>query len=645
MSAPAELGVTLPERFLVERELGRGGMGTVFLARDRSLERAVAIKVLVPELSRAIGPERFAREIRVTAQLVHPNIVPLFDSGASDGSLYYVMPFIAGETLRHRLEREGKLPVEDVVHVLTDLAEALAYAHGLGIIHRDLKPANVFWYGGRALLADFGIATSTDGPPPEITLTATGTIVGTVAYMSPEQGTGSRGLDGRSDLYSLGCVAYELLAGELPFARATAVATLAAHLADTPVPVRDKRPQVDDSLAALIHQLLEKEPERRPANAAALLEHLRSLREPRSTSATRAVTVAPAPAVAAASADAPAAQQLITTALGLWETAVQGGEGARAKLDMARVYFAKALSLAPNSARALAGLADVHQVMGLRGFADVEDSFAAARDYRLRALAADDSLGEVHTSLGTDFLYWEDDFETAGTELARGAELAPAYPAGRRMYGCWLKIAGRLPEALEQMRAAVKLAPHGAFFHVGLADVLMALGRYDEAVRPLRDALRLAPRYEAALERLEMSCHRAGRHDEALDARRSLLGVRGAADRAALVAEEAERDGWPAARERDLRRDLEGLLAQAEREDPFADVRSSRQLADKIIIVLAELGEWSLAMDWVERAYHHRPGRLRRVLTDLPYDHHGLARDPPYARLLRTAGLEDLLDE
>jgi hypothetical protein len=153
----------------------------------------------------------------------------------------------------------------------------------------------------------------------------------------------------------------------------------------------------------------------------------------------------------------------------------------------------------------------------------------------------------------------------------------------------------------------------------------------------------LLPRYEAALERLEMSSHRAGRHEEALDARRMLLGIRGDTGRMEQLAAEAAVDGWLVARERDLRRELEALLARAEREDAFQDLGGSRQIADKIVIVLAELGEWSQAMDWIERGYHRRPGRLRRVLTDLPYDHHGLASDPRYVRLLRTAGLEDLL--
>jgi tetratricopeptide (TPR) repeat protein len=171
----------------------------------------------------------------------------------------------------------------------------------------------------------------------------------------------------------------------------------------------------------------------------------------------------------------------------------------------------------------------------------------------------------------------------------------------------------------------------------------MALGRYEEAVGALRHALRLQPRYEAALERLEMSCHRAGRHEEALDARMALLALRGETGRAAALAERTEREGWLAAREQDLRAEVNALLDRATREDPFTDPNTSRQLADRIIIALADLGEWHGAMDWVERAYHRRPGRLRRVLMDLPYDHHVLAVDSRYARLLRTAGLSELV--
>lgn len=639
-SASPEYSV-LSDRFSIERELGRGGMGQVLLAHDELLDRLVAIKVLSAEISTAIGADRFHREIHLTARLVHPNIVPLFDSGESAGSLYYVMPFINGATLRDRLVAEGLLPPDDVVRILSDLAEALAYAHGMGVIHRDLKPENVFWYGARAILADFGIALSTNALPGP--LTQPGLVVGTCSYISPEQASGDRP-DNRADLYSLGCLAFELLTGELPYDRPTAAALLAAHVL-APVPsVRSKRPELDLRLDALCRQLMAKTPDERPANAAVVLGVLRELHNSAEhpTATVRVSQVAPP--VAAVRAPVPAeVENLITKGRELWTNAVQGGDAARSRLEMARIYLEKASALMPTNALAMINLASVYTVQAARGFADREAAFRRAQELRLGALALDENLGDVHISLGIQFLYWEDDFEEAGRELHRGVELAPGDTTGRRFLAVWLKIAGRLPEALEQMRIAVELAPDAPFQQVGLGDILMALGRYDESIAPLRKALRLAPGYDAALERLEMSCHRAGRHEEALDARRALLGVRGEHQRAALLAEEVSKDGWLQARERDLRRDLAALEAQAVAEDPFSELRTSRQLADRLIILHAELGEWTRAMDWVERSYYNRPGRLRRVLTDFPYDHHGLARDSRYVRLLRTAGLTDLL--
>jgi tetratricopeptide (TPR) repeat protein len=500
----------------------------------------------------------------------------------------------------------------------------------------------VFWYGGRALLADFGIATATSTTLAGGPLTGTGTIVGTVAYMSPEQASGSRELDGRSDLYSLGCVAFELLTGQPPFTGDTPMALLAAHLT-APIPsVRALKPGVPLRMATVVEQLLSKQPAGRPPTAAAFLESMRT--DPGlGALSPGAKPAGPARPSRAAAATAPEAHALVEKGRDLYTRAIQGGEGARDKLEMARVYCEKALAHAPNDALALVLLSDITAVFGIRGFADFDESLARARELRMRALAADDTVGEVHISIGTNFLYWQDDFETGGIELERGVELSPDNPEGRRLYGAWLKIAGRAADALEQMREAVRLAPRAPFMYVGLADVLMTMGRYHEAIGPLRDALRLLPRYEAALERLEMSCHRAGRHDEALDARRMMLGIRGETDRMEQLAADVAADGWLVARERDLRRELAALEARAEQEDAFRDLRGSRQLADKIVIVLAELGEWSQAMNWIERGYHRRPGRLRRVLTDLPYDHHGLASDPRYVRLLRTAGLEDLL--
>jgi|GEM_PF-637958 len=646
LSVPQELVSSLASRFKIQRELGRGGMGAVLLAHDTSLGRPVAIKVLSAEASQAVGADRFAREIQLTARLVHPNIVPLFDSGEAGGSLYYVMPFIEGETLRSRLDQEGPRPVAEVMRIVADLAEALAYAHSQGIVHRDLKPENAFWYGGRTLLADFGIAKHTDSTSPRTgNLTTAGMIMGTLAYMSPEQGTGADHIDGRSDLYSLGCVAFELLTGQPPFTGPNPMAVLAGHLTG-PVPsLLAARSEIEPAVATFVERLLAKDPNDRPATASVLLEELRAA-ETRRGEAVPVTPINPMPSKPVCPEpcwESPEVKQQYEKGRTLYMSAVQGGAGSRDKLELARIYLEKAQTMAPENARILIALADVHHVLGIRGFTDMREAIRKAKEMQLQALALDESIGEVHSSLGVTFLYWEDDVETAGVELKRAVELNPEEAMCRRHMGSWLKIMGRLDEALVEMRAAVRLAPRAPFIHVGLADVLMALGRYDEATGPLRDALRLSPQYEAALERLEMSCHRAGRHEEALDARRILLNIRGEAETAARLAADTEAEGWLVARDHDLRRELNALLELAEREDPFQDRAGSRQLSDRIVIVAAELGEWTLAMDWVERAYLRRPGRLRRVLTDLPYDRGGLAVDPRYARLLRTAGLEDRL--
>src|SRR5689334_16725191 len=212
MTTAAALTSALADRYRVERELGQGGMATVYLAHDLRHERDVAIKVLLPELGAALGGERFLAEIRTTARLQHPHILPLLDSGAADQLLFYVMPFVAGETLRARLERERQLPIEDAVQIAREVADALGAAHDQGIIHRDVKPENILLRGGHALVADFGIALAVQHAGGA-RMTQTGLSLGTPQYMSPEQAIGERAIDARSDIYSLGAVTYEMLTG------------------------------------------------------------------------------------------------------------------------------------------------------------------------------------------------------------------------------------------------------------------------------------------------------------------------------------------------------------------------------------------------------------------------------------------------
>src|SRR6186713_1172096 len=206
------VGPTYP----IERELGRGGMATVYLARDLRHRRNVALKMLHPELSAVLGSERFLKEIELTANLQHPHILPLFDSGSAEGQLFYVMPFIEGEPLRARLEREKQLPVADAVRIATEVADALGYAHAHGVIHRDVKPENILLHGGHALVADFGIALAVQQAGGQ-RMTQTGLSLGTPQYMSPEQAMGEKTVDHRADIYALGAVTYEMLTGDPPF--------------------------------------------------------------------------------------------------------------------------------------------------------------------------------------------------------------------------------------------------------------------------------------------------------------------------------------------------------------------------------------------------------------------------------------------
>jgi eukaryotic-like serine/threonine-protein kinase len=229
VTAPLDrLASALGDRYALERQVGEGGMATVYLARDLKHERKVAIKVLRPELSVSLGADRFLREIRVAANLQHPNILGLYDSGECESLLYYVMPFVEGESLRDRLNKEQQLPIHDSLQIVREAADALQYAHERGIVHRDIKPENILLLGGHALVADFGIARAVTQAGGD-KLTQTGMAVGTPAYMSPEQSLGSDHVDARSDVYSLGCVLYEILIGQPPFTGPNSMAIMARH--------------------------------------------------------------------------------------------------------------------------------------------------------------------------------------------------------------------------------------------------------------------------------------------------------------------------------------------------------------------------------------------------------------------------------
>ena len=277
--ALAQFEAALADRYRVERELGRGGMATVYLAEDRRHSRKVAIKVLRPELGAILGSERFLNEIKVTASLNHPHILPLHDSGEAAGFLYYVMPFVEGESLRQRLARERQIPVDEAVTIAREVADALGYAHSHGVVHRDIKPENILLESGHASVADFGVALAIVAAGAD-RLTATGLVVGTPAYLSPEQAAGEGDLDGRSDLYALGCVLYEMLTGEPPITGPSVAAVLARRSTEPPPSARTVRDAVPPELDEILRRTMAPMPADRQRTAAQLIAELNQVAVP-----------------------------------------------------------------------------------------------------------------------------------------------------------------------------------------------------------------------------------------------------------------------------------------------------------------------------------------------------------------------------
>ena len=276
----SRLQTALADRYRIERELGQGGMATVYLAEDLKHHRKVAVKVLRPDLAATLGPERFAREIEVAARLQHPHILGLLDSGDADGFFYYVMPYVEGETLRDRLTRGGELPVPEAVRLLGEIAEALATAHRAGVVHRDIKPENVMLSGRHAMVMDFGVAKAVTEASSGHQLTSAGVALGTPAYMAPEQATADPHMDGRVDIYAIGVMGYEMLTGGTPFPGLNPQQMLAAHVTRAPVPVGQQRDGLSPALEALVMRCLAKRPADRFQTADELVAALEPLAAP-----------------------------------------------------------------------------------------------------------------------------------------------------------------------------------------------------------------------------------------------------------------------------------------------------------------------------------------------------------------------------
>ncbi len=517
-------------------------MATVFRALDVKHGRTVAVKVLHPELSEALGPERFLREVRITAKLSHPHILPLLDSGASDGLLYYVMPFVEGESLRDRLVREGQLPVGDALRIAREVADALGNAHSLGIVHRDVKPENILLQGGHALVADFGIARAFDGADHQ--LTNTGIAIGTPLYMSPEQAHGEVTVDGRSDIYSLASVLFEMLTGEPPFVGPNAMAITTKKLTETPPPLRTRRNTVSASTEVAIARALARAPADRFRTAQEFAEAL----DASVTTGERAVVPVPSwrrPAIAAA-----AVLALVAAA---WAAGRGGSAGAPGAGELSSVAVLPFENLSPDTAQAYfaIGLNDeiitsLSMVEGIRVSSRTSSSLVASQGLELKVIG--ERLGVESVVEGSVRAYgdrirvaarlvkvadgypiWSQTFERASDDALKiQSEIAGAIVEalkGRMVVGHLQAVSSgttdpvaydlylqaqalrlrqtdaSIARAVELLRESIRRAPDFARAHATLGTALAVQGWYEQ--RPPREVFPLAAQAAEEAMRLD----------------------------------------------------------------------------------------------------------------------------------------------
>src|SRR5439155_1005222 len=456
------LQVALAERYSIEREPGHGGMAAGYLAEDLKHRRLVALRVLSPDLAASLGTDRCLREIDIAARLTHPHILPLHDSGEADGLLYYVMPYVEGESLRGRLNRERQLPLEDALHITAEVADALDYAHSHDVLHRDIKPENILFQSGHAVVSDFGIARAL-GVAGVSRVTGTGIAVGTPGYMSPEQSGGVEQPDGRSDLYSLGCVLYEMLAGDPPFTGWSAGAILARQAAG-PVPrLRTVRDTVPDWVEQAVTRALAKAPADRFPTAADFNAadgfHLWSATYEREMKDVFAIQDEIARAIVSALkvklTDEPSlalveprtanveAYALYLKARYFWRRKSASG------LKKGIEYFQQAIAVDPGYSLAYAGLADSHIALGYYGYLPPKDVFPPAKAAADAAIRIDDGLAEAHTARACVSLLYEWDWLGAERGFQRAIELKQGYPTAHFWYACYLWAVGRTEDSCE----------------------------------------------------------------------------------------------------------------------------------------------------------------------------------------------------
>ena len=513
------------DRYQIGREIGRGGMATVYLARDLRHDRDVALKVLDPELMASLGEERFLREIRLIARLQHPNILPLHDSGKADGLLYYVTPFVSGDTLRARLVAGRTLPVDEALRLTTEVASALDYAHRQGIVHRDIKPENILLQDSHAMLADFGIARAL-ASAGEQSLTRTGLALGTVAYMSPEQAAGEREIDGRSDLYSLACVLYEMLVGEPPFTGPNAQAVMARRFAEPPPSVRRLRETLTEQLDRTVVRALARDPADRFQTAGHLIAAL--------ATAAGDSTNAPVPRVAPVwsapkeplSRNAEAREHFLSARrITLRRNA--------ADLATAADHLARAVALDDEFAAAHALMGAVHMLR-----ADLheplESACAAGTAAASRALAIDSRGAMAHATLGlAATLSWK--WTTPEASFARAVECEPESPLVHQWHAIYLCARGRASEARQALHHARSLDETNTVVHAAAGMVAYYDRDFAAAISALQRACSLEPSSEHHPLLLATALGASGDTDRAMSCCERAINLAGRVDPLALA--------------------------------------------------------------------------------------------------------------
>jgi len=636
----------LAPRYTIRRELGRGGMATVLLAHQNAPDRLVAIKVLHTEVAAGFAPDRFLREIQLLATLQHPNILPLYDSGVAGGALYYVMPFVSGESLRERLKRDGALPIHLALRIAGESAAALGFAHRQGVVHRDVKPENILLSDDHVLIADFGIARAVAQSADE-RLTSTSVIIGTPAYMSPEQASGDGNLDQRSDIYSLGCVVYEMITGQPPFTGTSYAAVIASRFAkpaprasslraDAPRHVDraieaalaiapDDRPQSADAFAAMLSGTTPS-PRRRGllrrrwlvrAGGVGVVVIGGLLLLWRNTNVGRAEDTGRQAAVARHTTD-PTTHDLYLQGQSSLDTLNV------AALRHAEDRFQAALARDSLYAPAWAGLAEAHTSLGVGNYASVRPrpEFEQARIAAMRALALDSSLAEAHAALAVVQMMYDYDWAGAGRSLDRAQRYDPGFETTYLYRSFLLAWLGKFDEATASSREAVHMSPLSNRFRQDLARDLFLSRHYEDAERELHQALTADSTNGRAMMILG-----------------DLLLAEGKPEAAATELERAQRL-VPATRVAAFR--VAAYAGAGRSREARALVDSLMQLSDHafvpaldLAIAWAGLRDKDQALTWLGRAYDDRT--LRPFIREPVFDF--LNGEPGYRALFRRLGL------